>query len=151
MKLRIRSNGIMGTRFAKRPLSIVCLQTKCHLGVTWKINVFYCATVDRTLLPLELKVSFSSLLFLSSVSLSSLASPLSTNRKLVSRELVSLSGDLPSAGQNRRRAPPALVGSPRRALPRRPAPHGVDASEEAHTKEAEESLISCCFICYPIF
>jgi hypothetical protein len=32
-KLRIRSNAIMGTRFAKRLLSIICLQKKYHFGV----------------------------------------------------------------------------------------------------------------------
>jgi hypothetical protein len=83
------------------------------------------SAVDRTLLPLEPKVPFSSLLFLSSVSLSSLVSRVSTNRKLVS-----LGGDLPSAGQNRQRALPALVGSPRRAPPRRPAPQ-----DELHRRQ----------------
>jgi hypothetical protein len=39
MKLRIRSNAIMGTRFAKRPLSNVVLQTKCHLGGYLKLNL----------------------------------------------------------------------------------------------------------------
>jgi hypothetical protein len=41
MKLRIRSNVIIGTRFAKRPLSNIVLQTKCHLRGYLKLNLIY--------------------------------------------------------------------------------------------------------------
>jgi hypothetical protein len=39
IKLKIHSNVIIETRFAKRPLSNVILQIKCHLGGYLKLNI----------------------------------------------------------------------------------------------------------------